>query len=648
MESARLAHNKQTGPLRLAFAISKAARFARIPSVKPFTIYDLRFTSVSESRRPGSGGSMWERPTTEFSLLSPRRRGAIWAFGLLFLFVAAWAAWGASVTAAVDRTMVPVGESITLSLTFEGANPNSPPPLPPIPNFRTSGSTGYRSEMIFDGTRNSMKYTFQYGLLATQVGEVTIPSIQVPVAGQVLVSQPIRLRVISSSDAAAAQTAAVSNLAFVRLIVPKTDVYVGEPFVVEIHLYWQNAKDIRIPQLRAEGFALSQLPEPAQSRTRVGNGVYNLAVFRLSARAAQTGMLTLGPAEESLFVFTRQNFFGQPLDGGPVNIASESVPMRVSPLPTEGVPEGFNGAMGSYRLAVDAGPTSLAVGDPVTVRVKISGTGALDALTYPTQAEWRDFNVYPPTSKLEAADPLGLSGTRNFEQVVIPQNHEIKSLPPFKFSFFDPQAKQYRTLSGPNIPLTIRPGSGSSGPVPVLTNLTAHAQPQEVDIIHIRPHLELGAAPTPWITHPWFLGIQAVPVMLWLGIYLRRRQNESLANNPRLRRRREVAVRIRDGLKELRSHSAAGSSNEFFALLFRLLQEQVGERLDLPSSAITESIVDERLGGRGLPEETLKAIRDLFQACNLARYAPVRDSQELAAWVPKLESVLRDLQSVQA
>src|SRR4030095_14649824 len=115
------------------------------------------------------------------------------------------------------------------------------------------------------------------------------------------------------------------------------------------------------------------------------------AVFRLSARAAQTGMLTLGPAEESLFVFTRQNFFGQPLDGGPVNIASESVPMRVSPLPTEGVPEGFNGAMGSYRLAVDAGPTSLAVGDPVTVRVKISGTGALDALTYPTQAEWRDF-----------------------------------------------------------------------------------------------------------------------------------------------------------------------------------------------------------------------------------------------------------------
>jgi hypothetical protein len=591
---------------------------------------------------------MGEGSTATFPLLSARRLGAIWVAGYLFLFVASWAAQAASVTASVDRTMVPVGESITLSLTFEGLNPNQPPPLPPIPNFRVGGSTGYRSEMIFDGARNSMKYTFQYGLLATQVGETAIPSIQVPVAGQVLLSQPIKLRVVSASDAAAAQAAAVSNLAFVRLIVPKTEVYVGEPFVVEIHLYWQKAKDIRIPQLRAEGFALSQMSDPAQSRTRVGNGIYSLAAFRLSARAARTGTLTLGPVEENLFVYTRENFFGQPLDGGPVAIVSEKVSMEVSALPTAGVPEGFNGAIGSYRLAVDAGPTSLVVGDPVTVRVKVSGTGALDALTYPSQSDWRDFNVYPPTSKLEAADPLGLSGTKNFEQVVIPQNHEIKSLPPFKFSFFDPQVKQYRTLTGPNIPLTIRPGSGSSAPLPVLTNTAANAQPQEVDIIHIRPHLELAATATPWLTRPWFLGIQAVPVILWLGMYLRRRQNESLANNPRLRRRREVAIRIRDGLKELRDHSAAGASNEFFALLFRLLQEQVGERLDLPSSAITESIVDDKLRGRGLPEETLKSIRDLFQACNLARYAPVRDSQELAAWIPKLESVLRDLQSVQA
>jgi len=612
MESARLANSKPKGPLRLALAISEADPLSQPPL-----------------------------------LFSRLRTGLLWPVGLLLFWLAQWAVDGASVTASVDRNMVPVGESITLSLTFEGANPNTPPPLPAIPNFRAGGSTGYRSEMIFDGTRNSMKYTFQYGLLATQAGDATIPAIQVPLAGQVVTSQPIRVRVVTASDAAAVQAAAVSNLAFVQLIVLNTNVYVGEPFPVEVRLHWQSAKDIRMPQVRAEGFALSQMPEPAQSRTRVGNALYNLAVFRLSARAARTGKLNLGPAEENLFVFTRANFFGTPIDGGPVTIVSEVVPMTVSPLPVENVPDGFGGAIGSYRLSVDAGPTSLMVGDPVTVRVKISGSGALDALTYPSQKDWRDFNVYPPTSKLEA-DPLGLNGTKSFEQVVIPQNHEIKNLPPFKFSFFDPQARQYRTLSSTNIPLTIRPGTGSSVPLPVLTNAVANNQPQEDDIIHIRPHLELAGAAAPWVLHPWFLGIQAVPVVLWLGLHLRRRRNEALANNPRLRRRREVAVRIRDGLKELHRHSAAGQSNEFFALLFRLLQEQLGERLDLPSSAITESVVDEKLHARGLPDETLKAIRELFQACNLARYAPVRDTQELAAWIPKLESVVQQLQSVQA
>ena len=41
---------------------------------------------------------------------------------------------------------------------------------------------------------------------------------------------------------------------------------------------------------------------------------------------------------------------------------------------------------------------------------------------------------------------------------------------------------------------------------------------------------------------------------------------------------------------------ASGSlidSDQFFATLSRLLQEQLGERLDLPASAITEAVIEE-------------------------------------------------------
>ncbi len=570
---------------------------------------------------------------------------------LILLLLVPLAGQAAALTATVDRNVVPVGESITLSLTFDGVGANSPPTLPDIPKFRTGPSTGYRSEFSFDNGRQTLRHIFQYTLVATEVGDSTIPSIVATVSGQALRSQPVKLRVVTAAEAARAQGAANNSLAFLRLVVPKTEVYLGEPFPVEIHLYWRSAKDIRMPQLRADGFTTSQIPEPSQSRTQVGNAVYNLAVFRLSARAARAGTLTLGPVEETLTVFTRADFFGQAIDPRVVTLNSDPVEMRILPLPKEGVPEGFNGTLGSYQMSVNAGPTSLAVGDPITVRVKISGNGPLDALTYPTQTDWRDFNAYPPTSKVETGDPLGLSGAKSFEQVVIPQNHEIKTLPPFKFSFFDPAARQYRTLTSPAIPLTIRPGAGAASPPPVLATTNAPAQadgPRMDDIVHIRPHLELTTATVPLLARPWFLGVQVVPVLGWLALFLQRRQRESLANNPRARRRREADQRIRDGLVELQGHATGGQSSEFFALVFRLLQERLGERLDLPASAITESVIDDHLGGNGLPPETLKSLRDLFQICNQARYAPVHDRQELAAIIPRLESVLRDLQGLKS
>ena len=57
--------------------------------------------------------------------------------------------------------------------------------------------------------------------------------------GRTLVSQPLQLTIIPANAQAANTDAALTNLAFIRLALPKTEVYVGEPFPVEIHLYVQ-------------------------------------------------------------------------------------------------------------------------------------------------------------------------------------------------------------------------------------------------------------------------------------------------------------------------------------------------------------------------------------------------------------------------
>jgi len=262
----------------------------------------------------------------------------------------------------------------------------------------------------------------------------------------------------------------------------------------------------------------------------------------------------------------------------------------------------------------------------------------------PEQPAWHDFKTFPPTSKVETTDTLGLQGAKTFEQIVTPESIAAHELPAFSFSYFDPGAGIYRTLSEGPVPLTVRPAGAT--PVPVMAaaggpNSTPAAPP---NLLPIKEQIGvLGQAALPLVQRPAFLAVQAVPVLAFLTALVWRKRADHVANNPRLRRRRHVARLVREGLDDLRRLAAENKSDEFFATLFRLLQEQLGERLDCPASSITEAAVDEGLAASGAPESTLAAWRELFQLCNQARYAPLRTSGELAAVVPQFENALRAL-----
>jgi hypothetical protein len=98
----------------------------------------------------------------------------------------------------------------------------------------------------------------------------------------------------------------------------------------------------------------------------------------------------------------------------------------------------------------------------------------------------------------------------------------------------------------------------------------------------------------------------------------------------------------------LQKLAAQNNSEEFFALLFRLLQEQLGERLDCPATAITENVVEENSILRGANETTRSNLRELFQLCNQARYAPVRGTSELNSVAAQFEKAVGELQNLKA
>jgi hypothetical protein len=115
--------------------------------------------------------------------------------------------------------------------------------------------------------------------------------------------------------------------------------------------------------------------------------------------------------------------------------------------------------VGQFSLAqFEAGPTSVAVGDPITLKIRITGKGAFDALTLPNdETAWRDFKTYPPSKKFDSTDPAQIEGSKYFEQVVTPQNVLLKEIPAFVFSYFDPEKCAFRTLTHAAIPLHVLP-----------------------------------------------------------------------------------------------------------------------------------------------------------------------------------------------
>jgi hypothetical protein len=219
---------------------------------------------------------------------------------------------------------------------------------------------------------------------------------------------------------------------------------------------------------------------------------------------------------------------------------------------------------------------------------------------------------------------------------------DVQELPSFSFSYFDPDQKSYRTLTQPAVALTVRPSAAS---LPVAAGgSTDNPQAPTRDIVHIKPRIgTLAQIQSPLLMRSWFVGLQAVPVIAWLSLLIGRKQREKLANNPRLRRQRQVEQLIRSGLRELRQAASTNQHEAFFTKLFQLLREQLGERLDLPASAITECVVEEKLGPDRLPANTVNLLRELFQACNQARYAHQETKDELVALADKAETALSEL-----
>lgn len=574
------------------------------------------------------------------------------------------AAQAANFTASLDRDTLTLGESAVLSLTFEGGTSRNVP-APRVPGLQFTQSGTAQNMQWINGTMTS-SLTVSFTVTPQRDGEFTIPALTAEVAGQQLSTAPLKLIVSKAAAPTAEAINSGNEVAFMRLVFPKAKVFAGENIVARLELYLrqdvQNFGNFSLTASPTDGFSAGKTVELQNQRRQVqiGNRIYTVIPLALPLSVVKTGALTLGPFTASaVVVLPSQNqggdpFFRQFFNSGEqkqVTLATEALAIESKPLPEANRPAIFSGAVGQFTLTASAGPTDVTVGDPITVRVQISGRGAFDSLALPVQENWKNFKTYPPTTKLETTDQFGFQGTKTFEQIISPLNNDVHELPALNFAYFNPEDGQYHTLTHPAVPLNVK--AAVATPLPQIAANKPEEKPAQ-DILPIKEKLgtitQTAAQDSamPILTKPAFLAIQTVPVLAFLAAFVWRKRTDNLANNPRLRRQRAVAALIASGKSDLKKFAAANQPDEFFATLFRLLQEQLGERLDCPASAITENVVEENPVLKSAPSTLREALREQFQLCNQARYAPVRGTSELNSVAEQFEKLLGELQNLKS
>lgn len=399
-------------------------------------------------------------------------------FFILLLFLAVLVsgapAQDGTFTATLDRTTVGTGEQFAVSFTVSGSDVNSVRNLRP-PAFSSfvvmSGPNQSTSMQIING-QMSGSATFTYYLYARQIGKYTIGPATVEYKGATLRSQPLQVEVVQGKPQTAAKepnaTEGVAENLFIRAVADKQRVKQGEPVTVTYRLYTRlNVSGYDIAKAPVyQGFWAEEIEQPKQpavvTETHEGKQ-FRVAMIRKTALfPTQSGRLAISPLEvRCAFQMASKRKSNDPFDSffndpffartqtAEQEFKSNSLTVTVDPLPGN-PPAGFSGAVGRFTFNAAADNKEVKTGDPITLRLTITGTGNVKLLTPPKPSLPADFEAYEPKISEEITRDGGvIKGKKVAEYLVIPRNAGARSIEPLVFSYFDLDRNAYTQLRSP-------------------------------------------------------------------------------------------------------------------------------------------------------------------------------------------------------
>ncbi len=550
----------------------------------------------------------------------------------------------------VDRTRVEVGEQVTLTVTLT-AGGDVPAPELPIPDaFDVVGRSSYTTQElnISNGrvvtTRNN---SYVYSLTARRAGSFVIGPAHVLHEGRRHESSKVRVNVVKPGRRPHARPPAVPGQdsggddleedLFVATTVDRKKVYVGEQVTVTYKLYTRRSlRNISYGRLPAYTGFWSETLFDAQ-RASFNREIYNgreFNVMRLKTMAlfpAASGVQSLDVIEVVCQVqdrtrrrnlFDMDDFFGFGA-GREVRARSEDVKIEVLPLPA-GAPAGYSGAVGRFDVSVEASPLDVRTGDPIEVKVRVRGTGNLNAVGEPVRPEGDAFKFYDPNSTVGTGDSDGrIGGEKSFEYVAIPNRAGKLGIGPFLLVYFDPEVHRYRTARSRVVTVDVKPGRQQAASGAVMSRREIEMLGR--DIRHLKPDLGiLEDHGRRYVRSTWFWTVQLVPFVGFFGIFAYKRHRDRIMGDVAYARRRRSGSEARKRLTQARKRLHEKDGVAFYVEINRALAQFLADRLNLPVAGMTRESAARALRDVDVPDPIVSQVRDVFLRCDYARFASVR------------------------
>ena len=487
---------------------------------------------------------------------------------------------------------------------------------------------GQTSETRIVNFKRSSKVVHKYLITPSKVGDFTIGPVTCKFrGGQKDVST--QLRVIKPEDDKQAQQ--ISEIMFSEISTDRIAPYVHEPFDLDLKVYIRDGVQIDgnfslrggIPESGMEGDLEWEITGKEQEER--DGFIFNIYTLHTQAKTLTAGTFSFRPEVQLNVVIPSQNrrpygfddpffgdFFGRQ-ETRPIVLDCNTLEVTVLPVPMDLRPDSFTGGVGTFGFNVDIGPEHVKAGEPVTVKMRISGKGNISQITPPKIEANHGFKLYEART-LPSKNPNEVI----FEQVIIPTSDSITNIPKISFSYFNTQTADFRTLYRGPFPIEVEAVPQQAAQV--IASLPSSI-PLETKILG-RDIVYLKSIPRKWKTTydvawhhttPFYIAL-AFPALLLLTLFGITTNRTALSNDIARARRQKAPKIARANLKRAEQALRKKDEPAFYEALWDTLTEYFGHRLNLAPGEVSLPAVLARL-----PQQA-NVLENLFNTVEQRRY----------------------------